>query len=80
MMVPHHQSAILMARIELAEGDDEEAQSLATAIIDAQSREIEAMNEWRTKWYGGPSPAGGVPEEGEPRPPAGDDSGGAMEH
>jgi len=79
MMVPHHQSAILMARIELAEGEDEEAQSLATAISDAQSREIEAMNEWRTKWYGGPSPAGGVPEEGESVPPSEHESGGATE-
>jgi len=79
MMVPHHQSAILMARIELAEGEDEEAKSLATAIIEAQSSEIEQMNEWRTDWYGGPSPAGGVPEEGESLAPAGHESGGATE-
>jgi uncharacterized protein (DUF305 family) len=62
MMVAHHQGAIRMAQIELAEGDDEETKSLANAIIDAQSREIGEMNEWRTQWYGSPSPAGGVPE------------------
>lgn len=27
------------------------------------------MNEWRTDWYGGSSPAGGVSEEGESLPP-----------
>lgn len=79
MMIPHHQGAIRMARIELAQGDDEEAKSLATAIIDAQSREIEAMNEWRTEWYGEPSPAGDVPEEDEVIPPAGHESSGATE-
>ena len=62
-MIAHHQGAIRMARIELAEGDDAEAKSLAEAIIAAQSAEIEQMNEWRVEWYGSPSPAGGVPEE-----------------
>ena len=63
MMVPHHQGAIRMAQIELAEGNDEETKSLARAIIEAQSREITQMNEWRTEWYGSPSPAGGIPDE-----------------
>jgi uncharacterized protein (DUF305 family) len=78
MMIPHHQGAIRMARIELAEGDDEETKSLATAIIAAQSAEIEQMNEWRTQWYGSPSPAGGVPPEDEVAP--GSEGMGAMEH
>lgn len=33
--------------------------------FEAQSSEIEEMNDWRTKWYGAPLPAGGVPEPGE---------------
>ncbi len=61
MMIPHHQGAILMARVELERGDDDEAQALAEEIIAAQSREIEDMNAWRTEWYGEPAPAGGVP-------------------
>lgn len=65
-MVAHHQGAIRMARIELAEGDDDETKSLASAIITAQTAEIEQMNEWRTQWYGAPSPAGGVPAEDDP--------------
>lgn len=65
MMVPHHQGAILMARIELEEGEDDEAKELANAIIEAQTDEIEQMNSWREEWYGAPSPAGGVPAPGE---------------
>lgn len=64
-MIAHHQGAIRMARIELAEGADAETKSLAEAVIAAQSAEIEQMNEWRVEWYGSPSPAGGVPAENE---------------
>jgi uncharacterized protein (DUF305 family) len=60
-MVAHHQGAIRMAQVELAQGDDQEATDLAQAIIDAQSAEITEMNRWREQWYGAPSPAGGVP-------------------
>jgi len=60
-MVPHHQGAIRMARIAGAKSDDKQVKRLATSIISAQSREIEEMNAWRTKWYGSASAAGGVP-------------------
>lgn len=40
MMIPHHQSAIDMARVELEQGDDEETRAMAQAIIDAQEAEI----------------------------------------
>jgi len=65
MMVLHHQGAIRMARVELAQGQDPELQSIASAIIEAQASEIREMNAWRQSWYGAPSPAGGVPPEGE---------------
>lgn len=68
MMVPHHQGAIRMARIELAAGENPELTRLAEAIIAAQAREIEQMNRWRVDWYGAPSPAGGVPAEEESAP------------
>ena len=61
-MIAHHQGAIRMARVGLERGEDEEVEGLAEAIVDAQSREIEEMNEWRERWYGSPSPAGGIPE------------------
>ena len=64
-MIPHHQGAILMARMELADGQDPEVMDLAQSIIDAQSSEIERMNEWRMQWYGAESPEGGIPPEDE---------------
>lgn len=45
MMIPHHQSAIDMARIELEEGDDEATRALAQKVIDAQEAEIALMQE-----------------------------------
>jgi uncharacterized protein (DUF305 family) len=65
MMVPHHQGAIRMARVELEEGENADLMQLARQIIDAQSREINEMNAHRTEEFGGPSPAGGVPGEDE---------------
>lgn len=60
-MIPHHQGAIRMARAELAKGTDPELKKIATAIVAAQTKEIEQMNSWRKQWYGSASPAGGVP-------------------
>jgi uncharacterized protein (DUF305 family) len=60
-MIPHHQGAIRMSRVVLANGQDPELMDLAESIISEQSREIEQMNEWREQWYGEPSPAGGMP-------------------
>lgn len=61
MMLPHHQGAIRMARVELERGADDDTKKLAEAIIAAQTREIEEMNGWRKDWFGSASPAGGVP-------------------
>ena len=65
MIIPHHQEAIRMARVQLADGEDSELKEISTAIIEAQSAEIEELNQWREMWYGSPSPAGGVPPEDE---------------
>jgi len=62
MMVPHHQGAIRMARVELKRGKDSQLREIARAIVKAQAKEISQMNKWRTAWYGVPSPAGGVPK------------------
>jgi uncharacterized protein (DUF305 family) len=53
-MVPHHQTAIAMARIELAHGKQPQARRLARAIIAAQNDEIALMKRWRAAWFGSP--------------------------
>lgn len=62
-MIPHHQGAVRMARAELERGQHPELKRIAQAIVSAQAKEILQMNAWRSKWYGKPSPAGGVPEK-----------------
>jgi uncharacterized protein (DUF305 family) len=44
MMVPHHQGAVDMARIELQFGKDPVLRRLAQAVIVEQLQEIEVMN------------------------------------
>lgn len=43
MMIPHHQSAIDMARVELEQGQDDDTKAMAQEIIDAQEAEIAEM-------------------------------------
>jgi len=48
-MIPHHQGAIDMAKIELERGKDPEIKKLAQDIINAQEVEIKQMNAWLAK-------------------------------
>jgi hypothetical protein len=48
-MIPHHQGAIDMAKIELEKGKDPEIKKLAQDIINAQEVEIKQMNDWLAK-------------------------------
>lgn len=45
-MIPHHQSAINMARAELEHGDNGWAKEMAQKIIDTQEAEIAEMTAW----------------------------------
>lgn len=45
VMIPHHQSAVDMARIAVEVGDNPEVQALARAIMEDQEAEITAMQE-----------------------------------
>jgi uncharacterized protein (DUF305 family) len=49
MMIPHHQGAIEMAKIELQYGKDPAMLALAKAIVGAQEGEIAAMKGFLAK-------------------------------
>jgi uncharacterized protein (DUF305 family) len=46
MMIPHHQGAIDMARVQLEKGKDPRMRELAQKIIADQEREIGILNDW----------------------------------
>ena len=48
MMMPHHQGAIEMAKIELQYGKDPGLRKMARDIVAAQEREIVEMKAWQT--------------------------------
>ncbi len=48
-MIPHHQGAVEMAKIQLQYGKDAELRKLAEGIVSAQESEIKFMNDWLAK-------------------------------
>jgi uncharacterized protein (DUF305 family) len=55
-MVPHHEGAIAMANLALKKSKRPEIKTLATAIISAQTTEIQSMNGWYKDWFGSDVP------------------------
>jgi uncharacterized protein (DUF305 family) len=48
-MIPHHQGAIDMAKIQLAHGKDPALRKMAEQIVKEQEREIGEMQDWLKK-------------------------------
>lgn len=49
MMIPHHQSAVIMAKQQLQFGTQNDLVTLAKNIIEDQNYEIEAFKKWQSK-------------------------------
>lgn len=67
MMIPHHEGAVEMARLELVHGRDPGTRRLAEDIIASQTVEIEGMKRRLALLQGGS--AAGFPELGGTRGP-----------
>jgi uncharacterized protein (DUF305 family) len=50
-MIPHHESAIVMARDAQQKAEHQEIKDLAAAIISAQEAEIAQMIQWQQEWF-----------------------------
>jgi uncharacterized protein (DUF305 family) len=62
MMVPHHQGAVDMARLQLLYGKDPELRRLAQSIIAEQQIEIQQMTAWLRKHQAATSSAAPAPQ------------------
>ncbi len=49
-MIVHHQGAIDMANLALANAKHQEVKALARGIVTAQTTEIQQMKDWQTQW------------------------------
>jgi uncharacterized protein (DUF305 family) len=45
-MIPHHQAAVDMARVQLQYGQDPQLRELAQKIISEQQKEIGILEKW----------------------------------
>jgi uncharacterized protein (DUF305 family) len=56
-MIPHHDSAIAMAKLAKEKSKHDEVKTLADNIITSQTAEINTMKQWYEDWYGTDVPA-----------------------
>lgn len=80
-MVPHHRSAIAMAKAAKTRGLTEpELRKISDDIVGSQQREIDQMLEWREQWFGSRTLGTVLPEVlGIPKTELGMDHGGTQE-
>lgn len=50
-MIPHHEGAVAMAKLALEKSKRAEIKTLATAIIEGQTKEIQDMTGWYKDWF-----------------------------
>ncbi len=55
-MIPHHESAIAMAKLAQQKASHAEIKTLAGNIITSQTGEINTMKKWYKDWYGADVP------------------------
>jgi uncharacterized protein (DUF305 family) len=51
-MIPHHEDAVAMADLALAQAEHPELKALAAEIKRVQTQEIDQMRAWHQQWYG----------------------------
>ena len=51
MMRSHHQAGIDMAKAQLKNGKDPQMQQMAKKIISDQTKEIQKLDQWMTKYH-----------------------------
>ncbi|PJE65367.1 DUF305 domain-containing protein [Candidatus Saccharibacteria bacterium CG10_big_fil_rev_8_21_14_0_10_47_8] len=56
-MIPHHESAIAMAKLAQQKSAHAEVKTLADNVITSQTGEINKMKQWYKDWYGTDVPA-----------------------
>lgn len=57
-MVPHHESALMMAQMAASKALYAEVRSMARKMISEQQNEIKRLKTWRKLWYGSASTPG----------------------
>jgi uncharacterized protein (DUF305 family) len=63
LMLPHHQAALDMARVELTHGRDPQMRRLAQEIIADQESEIELMKLWLSQKEAGKLPTSAAKDQ-----------------
>ncbi|MHB9003737.1 MAG: DUF305 domain-containing protein, partial [Coriobacteriia bacterium] len=51
-MIPHHQMAIMMARMAGSSSGRDDFTRFTRTIVEVQSEEIDRMSDWYGEWYG----------------------------